>query len=287
MAQDERGFSMSDASAPAPSSPVKTGRQQRRLRNFLLDKHFQLKYAGMLAGVAIVVSAILGAGLAVTSKQLVDQNRDAVAQSQDLVKQGQETVRRGQLVITESKKVNAVVSMNIAKAYGDNPELGKDFAESAAKDEAKFEAEQKRLESESASLETRAVDLEKQAAKFAVQQQALLVSLVLALIVLVVSIGCAGIVVTHKVAGPVFKMQRMFGQVGDGHFSVRERLRKGDEMQAFFESFEKMLGRLRDIQGQDMERIDKAIAKFEASGSSDAMETLKKLRADMQVRRDG
>ncbi len=278
---------MSDASAPEPSSPVKIGRQQRRLRNFLIDKRFQLKYAGMLAGVAIVVSAILGAGLWVTSKQLVDQNRDAVAQSQDLVKQGQETVRRGQLVIKESKKVNAVVAMNISKAYGDEPELAKEFKEQTASDEAKFEAEQKRLESEAASLETRAADLEKQAAKFVTQQQALLFSLVLALALLVVCIGFAGIVVTHKVSGPVFKMQRMFGQVGDGHFSVRERLRKSDEMQTFFEGFEKMLGRLRDIQGQDMKSIDNAIASIEANGSKDAVETLKKLRADMQVRRDG
>lgn len=278
---------MSDASAPAPSSPVNSGRQQRRLRNFLLDKRFQLKYAAMLAGVAIVVSAIFGVGLAITSKQLVDQNRDAVAQSQDLVKQGQETVRRGQLVIKESKKVNAVVAMNISKAYGDEPELAKAFKEQTASDEAKFEAEQKRLESEAASLETRAADLEKQAAKFATQQQALLLGLVLALVVLVVCIGFAGIVVTHKVSGPVFKMQRMFGQVGDGHYSVRERLRKGDEMQTFFEAFEKMLGRLRDIQGQDMQSIEKAIASIEANGSKDAVETLKKLRADMQVRRDG
>lgn len=272
---------MSDA------SPAKSGRQQRRLRNFLLDKRFQLKYAGMLAGVAIVVSAIFGSGLWVTSKQLVEQNREAVAQSQDLVKQGQETVRRGQLVVKESKKVNAVVAMNISKAYGDEPELAKEFKDQTATDEAKFEAEQKRLEAEAASLEKRAADLEKQAAKFAAQQQALLVGLVLALVVLVVCIGLAGIVVTHKVAGPVFKMQRMFGQVGDGHFSVRERLRKGDEMQVFFEAFEKMLGRLRDIQGQDMQRIDDAIARIEGSASSEAVDMLKKLRAEMQTRRDG
>lgn len=278
---------MSDASAPTPSSPAKSGRQQRRLRNFLLDKHFQLKYAGMLAGVAIVVSAIFGVGLGITSKQLLDQNREAVAQSQDLVKQGQETVRRGQLVIKESKKVNAVVAMNISKAYGDEPELAKSFKEETASDEAKFEAEQKRLELESASLEKRAADLEQQAAKFVTQQQALLVGLVLALALLVVCIGFAGIVVTHKVAGPVFKMQRMFGQVGDGHFTARERLRKGDEMQTFFEAFEKMLGRLRDIQGQDMQTIDKAIANIEASTPTDAVAMLKKLRADMQVRRDG
>jgi methyl-accepting chemotaxis protein len=271
MAKDERGPSMSDAKAPAPSSPAKTGRQQRRLRNFLLDKGFQLKYAGMLAAVAIVVSAIFGVGLWVTSQRLV-------LQGQDLVKQGQETVRRGQLAITERKKVNAVVAMNITKAYGDDPDLTKEFKDQT--DDSKLEEEQKRLESDAASLEKQAADLKSQATS-------LFLIIVGALAVLVVCIGFAGIVVTHKVAGPVFKMQRMFGQVGDGHFSVRERLRKGDEMQTFFEAFEKMLGRLRDIQGQDMDRIDKAIASIEGNASADAVASLKKLRADMQVRRDG
>jgi len=262
---------MSDASAPAPSSPAKSGRQQRRLRNFLLDKRFQLKYAGMLAGVAIAVSAIFGIGLWTTSQRLV-------LQGQDMVKQGQETVRRGQLAITERKKVNAVVAMSITKAYGDDPDLAKEFKDQT--DDSKLEEEQKRLESDAASLEKQAADLKTRAT-------ALFLIIVGALAILVVCIALAGIVVTHKVAGPVFKMQRMFGQVGDGHFSVRERLRKGDEMQAFFEAFEKMLGRLRDIQGQDMERIDKAIASIEGNASADAVAALKKLRADMQVRRDG
>ncbi|HRI69574.1 MAG TPA: HAMP domain-containing protein [Polyangium sp.] len=262
---------MSDASAPAPNSPPKTGRQQRRLRNYLLDKRFQLKYAGLLAAVAIGVSAIFGFFLWTKSQQLV-------LQGQDMVKQGQETVRRGQLAITERKKVNAVVAMNITKAYGDDPDLAKEFKDQT--DDSKLEEEQKRLEADAAALEKQAADLKSQAIT-------LFLVIVGALAVLVVCIALAGIVVTHKVAGPVFKMQRMFGQVGDGHFAVRERLRKGDEMQTFFEAFEKMLGRLREIQGQDMERIDKAIASIEGSASSDAVAMLKKLRADMQTRRDG
>ena len=276
---------MSDASAPNP--PVKTGRQQRRLRNFLLDKRFQLKYAGMLAGVALGLSVIFGIGLRITSDRLVEQNRDAVSQSQQLVKQGQETVRRGKQVVDLSNKVNDVVAMNIKKAYGDEPELAKTFAEQTATDEKKFKEEQQLLEADAASLQKRAVELERQAAAFEEQRKLLGLMLVVALLLFVVCIGLAGIVVTHKVAGPVFKMKRMFGQVGDGHFSVRERLRRGDEMQVFFEEFEKMLGRLRDIQGQDMTRIDESIARIEAEASSDAVATLKKLRAEMQVRRDG
>lgn len=278
---------MSDASAPDTTPPVKTGRQQRRLRNFLLDKHFQLKYAGMLAGIALVLSVIFGMGLRATSDRLVQRNRDAVARSQQLVAQGQETVRRGKLVVDLSKKVNDVVAMNITKAYGDDPELAKTFTEQTATDEKKFKEEQQLLEADASMLRKRADELELEAATFEEQRKVLTLMLVGALLVFVVCIGLAGIVVTHKVAGPIFKMRRMFGQVGDGHFSLRERLRKGDEMQAFFEAFEKMLERLRDIQGKDMARIDEAIARIEGDASSDAVDMLKKLRAEMQVRRDG
>ncbi|MCC7386108.1 MAG: hypothetical protein IT384_29950 [Deltaproteobacteria bacterium] len=37
-----------------------TGRQQRRFRHFLLDRRFQLKYTGMVLGMASAVSLVLG-----------------------------------------------------------------------------------------------------------------------------------------------------------------------------------------------------------------------------------
>ena len=48
---------MGEASAaPLPA----TGRHQRRLRNYLLDSHFQLKYTGYLVGIALLFSFSLG-----------------------------------------------------------------------------------------------------------------------------------------------------------------------------------------------------------------------------------
>ena len=48
---------MGEASAaPLPT----TGRHQRRLRNYLLDSHFQLKYTGYLVGIALLFSISLG-----------------------------------------------------------------------------------------------------------------------------------------------------------------------------------------------------------------------------------
>ena len=37
------------------------GAPKRKLRNYLLDKRFQLKYTGMVVGVTLVVASILGA----------------------------------------------------------------------------------------------------------------------------------------------------------------------------------------------------------------------------------
>ena len=48
---------MGEAStAPLPA----TGRHQRRLRNYLLDSHFQLKYTSYLVGIALLFSISLG-----------------------------------------------------------------------------------------------------------------------------------------------------------------------------------------------------------------------------------
>jgi hypothetical protein len=103
-----------------------SGRYQRRLRNYLLDSHFQLKYTGYLVGTAILLSLALGT-------LLWSVSREMIAQSHQTVRQGQETVSRGQEVVRESQKVSAVVHMNIVKdpVYSSNPELAAVFNDSA------------------------------------------------------------------------------------------------------------------------------------------------------------
>lgn len=273
---------MSEASGSVTTPSGPNGRGQRRVRNYLLDKRFQLKYAGYLAGIALFVSGMLGAGLWYTSTKLMEQSRRAVDEGQALVKQGQETVKRGQLLIEQSRKVSQVVAMNIAKEYKDDPELAKQFGEDAAKDEKKFKDEQERLENDASFLKQRADDLKTQASDLVAQQRALILGLVIALALLVVCIWLAGIVVTHKIAGPVFKMKRMFRQVGEGKLSLRERLRRGDEMQDFFEAFDQMLASLRERQASDIAKIDEVIARVEAEGASESASMLKKLRSEMQ-----
>jgi nitrogen fixation/metabolism regulation signal transduction histidine kinase len=229
----------------------------------------------------------------------VAQGKETVKQGQEAVKQGQETVARGKEVIVQSRKVSQVVEMNIAKEYADSPELAKVFKEAAAADDKKLQDEQRRLEGDAAflekrakELETQAKDLEAQAAEVEIRQKTLVGGLVAVLTLLVVGIGLAGIVVTHRVAGPIFKMKRLLREIGKGKLVLREKLRKGDELQHFFETFEQMVMDLRSHQEGEIAKLDVIMAALEEAPTSqrgakevdaEGLRKLKKLRDDMQA----
>src|SRR6185436_522998 len=132
---------------------------------------------------------------------------------------------------------------------------------------------------------------ELQATNVATQQNVLLLGLVAGLGLLVICVGLAGIVFTHKVAGPIFKMKRLLRQVGEGKLVVREKLRKGDELQHFFETFENMVNDLRRAQTAEISKVDKILERLADSPMStrgmrevdeNGVELLKQLRREMQ-----
>jgi hypothetical protein len=256
---------MSQAQSPPP--PSVRGTYRRSFRNYLLDRNFQLKYTGFLVGTALLLSIALGVLLRRVSTEVIEE--------------ATKTVERGQLVVLQSRRVSQVVAMNIAKEYKDDPELAKIFGEEAAKDEQKLKDEQDRLIRQAVSLE--------------IQQREMLIGLVAALGLLVAGMGVLGIVFTHKVAGPIFKMKRLLREVGRGKLVVRERLRKGDELQHFFETFEGMVGELRRRQEAEIARVDTILDKLSAAPVShrgmkefdeDGVEMLRQLRREMQEQLD-
>lgn len=278
---------MSEATSNRPAP----GKHNRSAKNYLLDRRFQLKYTGFLVGMALLISAGLGALLWRASGLVIEQSRESVKQGQAVVRQGQETVKRGEALISESRKLRAVVEMSAETAYKDQPEVKEQFAADAARDEEKLKQEQSRLEREAADLRARAGELEKQAAQIEAQHQRVLLGLVVGLSVFVLLLGVAGIMFTHKVSGPIFKMKRLLREVGKGKLVVREKLRKGDELQHFFETFELMVADLRRRQEQEIARVDDIILRLEDAPRStggmkelddDGVELLKKLRREMQ-----
>ena len=231
------------------SAPVKTGRSQRSVRNYLLDAHFQLKYTAYLVGVALVISVVLGVFLWRTSGKVVEESSQVVA---------------------ESKKVSDVVKMQIKDdpIYGDNPELMKSFNESSSDSDNKVQQQQD---------------------KVAMQQKQMLYSVVGGLTLLVVLIGMLGIYITHKVAGPVFKMKQLLKQVAQGKLNFPRRgLRKGDELQHFFDEFLKMADDLKKRQQNEVEMLEAGIASAKTAGvSEEALAKIVAVHAEMKASLSG
>src|SRR3954469_22426012 len=65
-------------------------------------------------------------------------------------------------------------------------------------------------------------------------------------VLLILSISAAGIWITHKVAGPLYSISVICGRVRDNKLSPSLRqLRRGDELQDFYNSFRDMYEALR------------------------------------------
>jgi nitrogen fixation/metabolism regulation signal transduction histidine kinase len=230
-------------------------RHKRHLRNYLLDPSFQLKYANFVAAIALVLSGALGYLLWQTSSEMVDQSRKAVALGKD--------------VIEESLKVSEVVRMNIVKdpIYSDNPVLKDAF-------EADAQEQDEKLRRGQAELHDQAVLLETQNTRYSRL-------LIAALGILVVALWLAGIVITHRVAGPVYKMKRQIRDLQKGNFKVPSPLRKGDELKSFFDAFNDMVESLRARQRGEIERIDSTLEALGKDVPDEKLNSLRALRAEM------
>lgn len=250
------------------------GRHQRSIKNYLLDPHFQLKYTGYLVLITVFLSIVLGLGLWRTSDTIISQ-------SQKSVTLGEQVVTRGRDVVAESQKVSQVVKMNIVKDpdYKDNPALREAFEEDSKSQDERLNQQQRDLEDQAKALKQQSEELSAQRA----QMGWVLVGFLVALAVL---IGIAGVMVTHKVAGPIYKMKRHLVDVGQGRLVVPSALRKGDELVHFFEAFADMVRNLRQRQEEEIAKLDSAIAKLEGKASDEELEPLRVLRKEMKAALD-
>lgn len=248
---------MTTSVAPAPQAA--RPKYKRSFKNYLLDPRFQLKWTGMIIGVAFVISAIMGVFLFRTSSEVTHQSQKVIGQ--------------GQALIDESQKNSDLVKMTIKKDYADSPELGDTFAKEAKDLDAQLETRKKLLVAQHQATIT--------------QQNTMLTALVAGLTLLVLLIGILGIYFTHKVVGPIYKMKLLLRQVGDGKLNFYGKLRKGDELQDFFVVFAEMVEKLKDRQRREVSELEQAMDEAKSSGASDAsIEKIRHVRDEMKAALD-
>jgi hypothetical protein len=109
-------------------------------------------------------------------------------------------------------------------------------------------------------------------------------------VLLVLSIAAAGIWMTHKVAGPLYSIGMICARVRDNKLapSLRQQLRKGDELQGFYTTFRDMYESLRTRTDHDVQALNQAIAALEQIGAPNpatqqALTRLREMRGEKQA----
>ncbi|MBA2540411.1 MAG: hypothetical protein H0V17_12295 [Deltaproteobacteria bacterium] len=97
----------------------------------------------------------------------------------------------------------------------------------------------------------------------------ILMVLIAACILLVVGLAIYGIKMTHKVAGPLFKVQLYLAKMKEGRFDKVWNLRKGDQLVEFYDHFKQAHAGVVALETSDIERLKKAIAAAESAGAGD------------------
>lgn len=222
------------------------GAKDRKLRNFLLDARFQLKFAGYFVALSLVVAGLLGVFLVRTTSSLFSQ----ISASVEARKKAADTSR---------ELGNCTVNNELA-ANMDNPELVASLAEKSKTIDAAFEAEQRAAQEQSVEVQR--------------QQRQTLYALLGVLAAFIFFIAFTAIVITHRIVGPLFRIKRMAREVGEG--IVRPPtygLRPGDELQDVFAVFSEMVTQLRA-------RTEADLAAVKAGDP----ESLRKLQATLEER---
>jgi HAMP domain-containing protein len=95
--------------------------------------------------------------------------------------------------------------------------------------------------------------------------------LTLAFLVLeVVGLGIMGLLITHRVVGPVFVLTRHLNTILEGKYPVTRPLRQGDEFRETFEAFKAMVDQMKKRDEDELEKLRAAQAAARGKGVGDA-----------------
>jgi nitrogen fixation/metabolism regulation signal transduction histidine kinase len=222
---------MSEQRPAQHAGPQGGGRQNRRLKNFLLDARFQLKFAAYFVAMTLVVAGLLGVFLARTTGSLFAQMNNAVESREKAAEQSRELG-------------TCTLNSDLAKNMDDPEFIGRLAEKSKAIDDA-FEAEKQAVLRQRAELER--------------QQRMTLYALIGFLGGFIVLVAIGAIVITHRIVGPLFRIKRMAREVASGIIRPPSYgLRPGDELQDVFEAMALMIKELRERTEADLKAVEAA-----------------------------
>jgi hypothetical protein len=101
-------------------------------------------------------------------------------------------------------------------------------------------------------------------------------------VILILGLTFYGIKMTHRLAGPLYKVELYFEKMRNGRFDEVYDLRKGDQLVEFYEQFKSAHAGIRSMQERDIRHLRALIEAADASDlaarSPDVAATLDELR---------
>ena len=226
----------------------------RRKNSYLLDPRFQLKWTGYLVVVVVLVMTALGLVIARTAGRASDTAVLAVLQAEK--------------AFEESRSNNILAKRTVQLAGGENAVLEAVMNESLAEVDAESA---KNL----ASVRGRQTDIAR-------DRKNLQLLLLVAGVALVALLAFMGVIITHRIVGPVHNMKRLLRRVSTGRLVIEERLRRGDELEDLFDTFLQMTYSLRAQQNARLATLDTALRRAETSATPlEVIDGLRALRAQL------
>ncbi len=154
----------------------------------------------------------------------------------------------------ESKTNNELARSMVALAAPDDDSLGSAMNESLAEVD-------KQSEKNLAEVRKLHADLDRDRRNL----RRLLIGAGVALLLL---LSVMGIVITHRIVGPVHKVKRLLRRVSTGRLVVEERLRRKDELWDLFETFLQMTYSLQAMQNARIATLDATLKRAESTGAA-------------------
>lgn len=117
----------------------------------------------------------------------------------------------------------------------------------------------------------------------AARDREVLLSIVGGIVLMGLVLGFTGIIVTHRLVGPAYKLRKLIHEVAGGKLKIMGHLRKGDELQEVFEAFAEMITALRAAQAKEIAELDAAISHAREAGvAPEQLAAIKGVRDRMQ-----
>lgn len=105
------------------------------------------------------------------------------------------------------------------------------------------------------------------------------------LVVEVAVLGVMGLLITHRVCGPIFVLQRHMDTISGGTYPTTRPLRAGDEFKDAFDAFTRMIDSLRKRDSDDLDKLKAVLSAARGGGVSAAeQKALEQLIADREGR---